>query len=271
MPKVAQKIVLTMKNQSVIKLLLSSTLFTLVLSLSSLAQVAGAKHSKLVDLYVMGNYEECLNKAMKMTENDKYKSESEPYLWVSLCLIDCSRDPELEEFFPEDKANKDALKYATKFKKKDDKIKSKDGEYIFDENIDFIYDLIEIGLVEGKSFFVMDNYSKASYYYKLVAKLDPENQECQLMNGVLYLYNKNRDGQEIVDNAMEYFKGQADMGGYEVNPKSQNAFVDGFVYYSQYLEKKGQKDEAFKVIALAVKLDPENQKFIQRYKALSGE
>ncbi|MGB0806301.1 MAG: hypothetical protein ACPGRC_06385 [Salibacteraceae bacterium] len=260
-----------MKNQSVIKSLLSSLIFTFLLSATSIGQVAGAKHSKLVDLYVMGNYETCYEKAMKLTLNDKYKSESEPYLWVSLCLIEMSRDPELEEFFPEAKANKDAIKYGTKFKKKDDKIKSKGGEYIFDDNIDFIYDLIEIGLIEGKSFLAMDNYSKASYYYKLVSKLDPENEECKLINGVVFLYNKNREGQVLVDESMAYFKDQAEMGGFELNSKSERAFIDGFMYYSKYLETKGNKDEAFKVIALAIKLDPENQKFIQRYKYLSGE
>lgn len=260
-----------MKIQSVIKYVIGTTLMSVFFIFNVSAQVAGAKHSKLVDMYVMGNYEDCLVKAMKMTENDKYKSESEPYLWVALCLIDCSRDPELEEFYPEAKSNKDALKYGAKFKKKDDKIKSKGGEYIFDENADFMYDLIEIGLIEGKSYLAMDNYSKASYYYKLVVKLDPENEECNLMNGVVFLYNKNREGQPIVDKAMDYFKTEAEMGGFELNPKSERAFVDGFMYYSKYLEKKGNNDEAFNVIALGIKLDPENQKFIQRYKYLSGE
>ena len=117
----------------------------------------------------------------------------------------------------------------------------------------------------------MDNYSKASYYYKLTSKLDPDNQECQLINGVLYLYNKNREGQDIVDNSMDYFKQRAEAGGYEVNEKSRRAFEDGFMYYSNYLESKGNSDEAFNVIALAIKLEPKNQKFVQRYKQLSGE
>jgi hypothetical protein len=255
----------------VIKQLIGTTFLAVFFSLNSFSQVAGAKHSKLVDLYVMGNYEDCFVKAMKLTEKDKYKSESEPYLWVSLCLVDLSNDSELEEFYPEAKAKKDALKYGAKFKKKDDKIKSKGGEYIFDENLDFIYDLMELGLVEGKSYLAMDNYSKSSYYYKLVAKIDPENKEVQLIHGVLMLYNKNKEGKELIENSMAYFKAQAEMGGYNVNTKTERALVDGFDYYSRYLQSKGNNNEAFNVIALAVKLDPENQKFIQRYKQLSGE
>ena len=260
-----------MKIYSVIKYSISSLVLLFIFSLNSFAQVAGAKHEKLIDLFVMGRYEDCYLKAYKMTENDKYKSESEPYLWVSMCLIELTKDPELEEYFPEAKTKKDALKYAVKFKKKDDKLKSKDKEYIFDQNVDFIYDLIEIALVEGKSFLAMDNYSKATYYYKIASKLDPENQECKFMNGVVYLYNRNRDGQEIVDNALVYYKAQAEAGGFEVNEKSERAFIDGFYYYSKYLESKGDRDKAFSVIALAIKLAPENTKFIQRYKQLSGE
>ena len=260
-----------MKNYSVIKHLISISFLSLVFTFNSLAQVAGAKHTKLVDLFVMGQHEDCYKKAMKLTESDKYKSESEPYLWVSLCLIELTKDAELEEFFPEVKTKKSALKYATKFKKKDDKIKSKDGEYIFDENIDFIYELMEIGLIEGKSFLAMDNYPKASYYYKLVSKLDPQNQEAQLINGTVLLYNKNKEGQTSVDKAIDYFKTQAELGGFSVNPKTERAFVDGFIYYSKYLEQKGNKSEAFNLIALGIKLDPENQKFIQRYKQLNAE
>lgn len=260
-----------MKIHSVVQRLSISFLFLIVFSFNATSQVAGAKHEKLIDLYVMGRFEDCMLKAQKMTLNDKYKSESEPYLWVAMCLIELTRDPELEEFYPEQKTIKEAIKYGVKFKKKDDKLKSKEQDYIFDQNIDFVYELIEMALIEGKSQLAADSYSKASYFYKLAAKLDPENQECQLMNGVVYLYNRNREGQDIVDSAMDYFKAQAEAGGFEVNDKSERAFVDGFYYYSQYLESKGQADEAFKVIALAVKLDPENQKFIQRYKQLSGE
>lgn len=260
-----------MKNYSVIKYTFSSIILLFVFSLNSVAQVAGSKYDKLVDLYVMGRYEDCYIKAEKMTQNDKYKSDSEPYLWVAMCLVDLSEDPELEEFYPEAKATKDALKYGAKFKKKDDKLKSKDLDYIYDENVDFIYDLMEKGLIEGKSYLAMDNYSKASYYYKLTSKLDPENQECQLINGVLFLYNKNREGQVLVDNSMDYFKQRAEAGGFETNEKTRRAFVDGFMYYSKYLESKGQSDKAFDVIALAIKLEPKNQKFVQRYKQLSGE
>lgn len=260
-----------MKFYSVLKISISSIAFILLVSLNSLGQVKGGTHQKLTDLYVMERYEDCMVKADKMTTQDKYKSEAEPYLWVSMCLIKVSQDPELEEYYPEDKSIKDAIKYAAKFKKKDDKLKSKDKDYLFDENIDFMYDLIEMGIIEGKGFLAMDNYSKASYFYKLVSKLDPENQEVALMNGTVYLLNRNRDGQEIVDNAMDYFKSRAASGGYEPNPKSERAFVDGFLYYSKYLESKGLNSDAFDVIALAIKLDPENQKFVQRYKQLSGE
>jgi tetratricopeptide (TPR) repeat protein len=262
-----------MKFYTVIKYYITIFVLLIIFSLNSVAQVAGAKHQKLMDLYVMGRYEDCLIKAQKISENDKYKNESEAYLWIAMCLIEVTNDPDpdMQDFYPRDKTIKAALKNGAKFKKKDDKLKSKEKEYLYDENEDFMYELIELALIDAKAYLAADNYSKASYYYKLAAKMDPENQECKLINGVLYLYNRNREGQVMVDDALDYFRSRAEAGGYEGNPKSERAFVDGFYYYSKLLEKNGKTDEAFDVIALAIKLDPKNQKFVQRYKQLSGE
>lgn len=245
-----------------------AVVFAVLFSNFSIGQVAGGKYQKLFDLYVMGRYEDCLVKAQKMTENDKYKSESEPYLWVSMCFNKFVGDEEMESYYP--KSAKNALKYGVKFKKKDDKIKKKEGDYIFDANEEYMYELIELALVEGKSYYVMDNYSKASYYYKMAANLDPENKDCQLMKGVIYLYNKNtKEGQLIVDEAMEYYESKAEEGGFKANEKSRMAFIDGFVYYAKYLQSKGKTSEAFDVMALAIKLEPKNTKFIALYKELS--
>jgi tetratricopeptide (TPR) repeat protein len=230
--------------------------------------VAGGHHQKLFDLYVMGKYEECLGKAQSMTENDKYSNDSEPYLWVSMCFFKFVGDEEMMAFYPN--SAKDALKFGVKFKKKDDKIRSKEGDYLFDANEEFMYDLIEMALVEAKSFLAMDNYSKSSYFYKLASQLDPENKECSMINGVVFMLNRNiKEGQLIVNDAMAYYKEKAQEGGYKPHEKTYNAFEDGFIYYANYLKSKGNSGEAFEVMALAVKLDPKNKKFIALYKELS--
>ena len=255
-----------MKYSSVIKLTSLLLIFT---ASTAIGQVSGAKHQKLIDLYVMGKFEDCLNKAAKMTENDKYRSESEPYLWMSMCLIELKDDPELFEFYPN--ALKDALKYGVKFKKKDDKLKSKEEDYLFDDNKDFIYKLIEEALTDGKSFFVQDNYSKAAYYYKTAKYLDEDNKECLFMYGVVNMYNRNtKEGKIYIDDALTYFKATAEAGGYEINPKTEQAFDDSFYYYTQYLLLKGQNSEALKVIGIAVKLTPQNQKLITLYKEVNA-
>lgn len=258
-----------MNISSIIKTSILSILIT-VGGTVTFGQVAGSKYQKLVDLYVMNKFEDCYVKAVKMTENDKYKAESEPYLWVALCNWEFMNDQELLEYYP--KAKKDALKYGVKFKKKDDKLRKKEQDYIFDENVDFIYDLIRMGLIEGKSFLAMDNYSKAQYYYKACAQLDPENMDCKLMQGVIYNYNKNvREGQVLIDEAMAYYKSQAEAGGFETSDATHMAFEDGFMYYIKYLRAKGKNLDAFNAAALAVKLEPKNAKFIRVYKELNGE
>ena len=257
-----------MKLVSDIKSYFFAALFAVLFSNVSIAQVAGGHHQKLFDLYVMGRYEDCLGKAQKMSENDKYKSDSEPYLWVSMCFNQFVGDEEMESYYP--KSIKNALKYGVKFKKKDDKIKKKDGDYIFDANEEYMYQLIQLSLIEGKSFFVMDNYSKAQYYYKIAANLDPENQDCQLMKGVIYLYTKNtKEGNLIIKSAMDHYERWADDGGFKAKDESRMAFVDGFIYYAKHLRSKGRTSEAFDVMALAIKLEPKNRKFIALYKELS--
>ncbi len=233
------------------------------------AQVAGGKHQKLFDLFVMGNYDACLKKALKMTESDKYKSDSEPYLWASMCYFEIMNDPELSEFYP--KALRDALKYGVKFRKKDEKLKKKELPYLYDKNIDFIYKLKDLAITEGKGYLAQDDYRKAVTYYKLGLGLDPDDDALRLIKGVVDLYNKNtREGQTDVDLALEHFKEMAKGDGYKPHPLTEQAFVDGFIYYGDYLIKKGQTDKAIEIAKLAMQLDPKNQKFVRLYKKASG-
>ena len=247
-----------------------SFLFVFSGGVSLKAQVAGGKHQKLFDLYVMGNYDGCLKKALKMTENDKYKSESEPYLWASMCYYEIMNDPELSEFYP--KALRDALKYGVKFKKKDDKLKTKELPYLYDQNEAFINKLKQLAISEGKGFLAQNDYRKAIYYYKLGLGLDPTDDALRLIKGVVDLYNKNtREGQTDVDLALEHFEEMAKGDGYEPIPENEMAFVDGFIYYGDYLLKKGQTDKAIEVAKLAMQLAPQNKKFVRLYKKASGE
>ena len=238
-------------------LFLFSALFTFS---QTQAQVTGGKEQKLFDMYVMGEYEKCADRAMKMTENDNTKYDSEPYLYVAICMLKINDDPELSEYYPD--ALKDALKYGAKFTKRDDRLKEKEQEYIFDQNIDHINTLKEISIREGKGYFVQEDYRKAVYYYKLGQKIDPNDPVMQMMKGVGDLYSKNtREGQEEIDAAVAKFQEMAKSGSFEKNESTVIAFEDAFIYYGEYLLEKGDRTEAQKIAKLARELDPKNAKF----------
>lgn len=256
-----QNNMLTIINTIRIKYIIIGILAFSPLGFSALGQIVGAKETKLVDLYVFEKYEDCLLRATKLTEKEKYKTQSEPYLWISLSLIACMEDDDIKEYYPKSSTVKKAVKAGIKFKKIDDKARSKNEDYLYDGNISLIYELMNLALVEGNVFLKVDNYSKASYYYKLATKLDPQNKECELLNGVLLLYNKNKEGQVIVDNAIAFFNTAASKGEYAPDSETESAFVNGFIYYSNYLLSKEKKDEAIKVMDLALKLDPQNTDF----------
>lgn len=252
-------------NRNIKSILIGAALLSFT---NSNAQVAGGSLDKLLDLYVQDNYEKCYSKAKSYAENDKYKSLSEPYLYISMCLLKFADDPELEQEYPN--ALKDAIKNGAKFKKKDDKLKSKDKDYLYDENIEFMDELKEITLREAKAFFVQDNFRKATYFYKLGVKLDADDPVMRMMKGVCNLYEKNvKEGAVEVEKAMAQYQ-DLSKSGFEINRRTEQGFVDGIYYYAQYLKDKNRTSELEDLVSLARELDPENEKFKKLYKEVMG-
>jgi hypothetical protein len=243
-------------------------IFSMLVSIGGSAQVADGKHQKLFDLYVLGEFEDCLKKAERLSEKDKYKSDSEVYLWISMCNYEICMDNELS--FYHKNCQKDALKNGVKFKKKDDKLKSKEEKYLFDQNVDYITKLKEYGCSEAKSYYLEKDYRKAAYYYNLSYDLDQSDDAIRLMKGVADLKNRNyREGQDMVDLSLTNFKTLAEGEGYTPDPLIEEVFEDGFVNYADHLLSQNKVNEAIEVAQLAVTLSPQNAKFIRLYKIVS--
>lgn len=251
---------------SKVSTLASTFLFTLLVN-ASLAQVSGGTQQKLFDMYVMGDYEKCADRALKMTENDNTKAESEPYLYYAMCMIKLDDDPEMREYYPN--AIKDALKFAVKFKKRDDKLKSKEKEYLFDQNTDFIDELKEISVREAKGFFVQNDYRKSVAFYKMGHQMDEDDIAMKFMYGVSEVYAKNtKVGMTLINEALESLRKLAKADGYKMNPLTQTAFEDAFFYYVEYNKSNGNSTEAKELVKLARELAPDNKKFKDMAKKL---
>ncbi len=235
------------------------------------AQVNGGEHQKLFDLYVMSDYEKCLMKAEKIADDDDHRRESEPYLYMSMCLLKIAEDPELNELEAYKNAKKDAIKYGSKFKKKDDKLADKGGYPLFEDNIDYLLELKQVGIEEAKSYLAMDNFRKAVYYYKYTLYIDESDNAVRLIKGTCDLLSRNtKVGMEEVQLALEGFREIASKGAYEKNRYTEMAFEDGFLYYANYLIEKNNIAEAQEVMELARTLDPDNAKFTRKLKEITG-
>lgn len=238
------------------------------LSNLSFAQVAGGELQKLFDYFVQEDFEKCYIKAEKMSKDDKTKGLSEPYLYMSMCMIKFSEDEELTEAYP--KPIKTALKMAVKFKKKDDKRKAKEKTYLQDDNQDYLDEMKELALREAKGFFVQDLFRKASYFYKIAVALDVNDPVLHMMRGVCMLNEKNlTEGQKEVDLAIEKYK-EFQKDGYEVNPRTEQGLIDGFKYYAKYLMDQNKKRDALKILDLGLEVHPESDKLKKLYKSYSN-
>ncbi len=76
----------------------------------------GESYFKMRDMFEEGRYEDCAYKAESMTMKDKYRSDAEPYLFLSMCNYRIHEIGGKEEEYP--KAYSDAIKYAGKFRKR---------------------------------------------------------------------------------------------------------------------------------------------------------
>ena len=111
-----------------------------------------------------------LYKAIRYTEDDEQKKHPMPYFYMSKAYLSIhkSDDADLREAYEVDKlkALKNALKYASKFVKKD-----KEKDYVPSEQ-EFIEELRKETIVAAET--EMDNgkYTKAKGYYKYLTALD---------------------------------------------------------------------------------------------------
>ena len=89
------------------------------LALTTTSRAQEKQYDDLLVKYVDEKYEDCLAKAERYTQNDNTKRDPLPYLYMSMCLFEMSKIPKYQEMDDYKKADRDALKWAEKYRKKD--------------------------------------------------------------------------------------------------------------------------------------------------------
>jgi hypothetical protein len=196
-------------------------------------------YDDLLVKYVDEKYEDCLVKAERYTTNDNTKRDPLPYLYMSMCLYEMSKIPKYQAMEEYKKADRDALKWAEKYRKKD-----KDKEF-FNNYEDYWSELNtmaqESGLNEYES--GAKGMSKARRYFDSMTGYYPENPGAWLMLGLTdYGSNMAKEG----DDAISKYKAALDAaGGIDRLPEDQKKLMKaGLIHYAEYLDGKGDKSGA---------------------------
>jgi hypothetical protein len=216
-------------------LLLSAVAITAFTSI----QAQEKPYDDLLVKYVDEKYEDCLARAERYTLNDKTKRDPLPYLYMSMCLYEMSKIPKYQEMEDYKKADRDALKWAEKYRKKDKNLE-------FFHNYDDYWSELntmaqDLGLNEYES--GTKGMSKARRYFDSMTGYYPENPGAWLMLG-LSEYNSNmaREG----DEAVAKYKAALDAaGGITSLPEDQKKLMKAaLIHYAEYLDGKGDRSGA---------------------------
>lgn len=203
---------------------------------------------KLIFLYVDEKYEKCVDKGISLTEDDNYRKEPLPYLYVSMAYYEIAKTDELQEKYP--KAFKDAMKYAYKYRKKDKNLEYA-GKYK-----DYFITLKDSANSLAQLYYKTEDYRKAAYTYEQIVRFDPDAYLMQLWQGVAEIKSRNiGEGERNLNMAMEHLN-----DSYKPDKIEASIATQGFNEYADYMESKGDMAAAKKGRKLAEKFkdyDPE--------------
>jgi tetratricopeptide (TPR) repeat protein len=226
----------------------------LLISNALLAQVEGGKNKKLRKLWDKEKYEDVGYKCLNYLDRDRKDLEANLYYSMAMLELHYSDNPKIQEYY--DDAMKDALKYAGKYMKY-----SEEDRSLYEKNLGYFLRLEKAAVEEAKKYMEEDDYRRATYIYRYLLDVYPNDPHLLMMRGVIDAYNNNTfDAERNITDAMKQLhEVYAKKVGQPRKP-SQPVLEDAFVMYSELLNTKGQTDSAKTVITTAVEFLPESEK-----------
>lgn len=220
-------------------------------------------YEDLLVKFVDEKYEDCLAKADMYVQRESTKKDALPYLYMSMCYYEMSKIEKYTAMEEYKKADREALKWAEKYRKKD-----KNMEY-FDNYADFWSSLNTQAQDRGLQFFDegAKGMSKAKQTFDAMTGYYPENPGAWLMLGLCQLKtNMVKEGDASVAKFRSALDATAGVGSLPEDQKK--LMVASLIKYAEYLDSKGDSSGAKAAIALgadALKDDPEFKVAIETY------
>lgn len=229
-----------------------------IITFGSNGQVINGSYEKLATLFSEGKYEKCLYKADDYTYREDYSKDAEPYLYISMCLIELSgsEDPDIMEDYKG--AVKQAIKYGGKFASKDKK------DELYSDNIAFVNSLKKSQKNTIKEEFNAGKYRKAAVSAKAYNKLNREKDI--LVNYYVgmneILSNNLSQGGKNMKEAEAAIQKAIKEGNLKIDKSFKSTLIDAFMKFTAIKIEEGNKAEGKKVIGLAKDIFP-NDGFIK--------
>ncbi|MGY8941868.1 MAG: hypothetical protein ACKVJH_07550 [Flavobacteriales bacterium] len=185
---------------------------------------------------VDGKFEKVLYKAIRYTEDDDTSKEPVPYVFMSMAFFKISESDDADLLEKYTNGLKNALKYASKFVKKDKK-KMYVGEYT-----NYFNDLRRATMNQSEVYVDDEKYTKAKSYYKYLYSLDREDPGAWLMSGtVLWRTKAKRDAGEawaLARALLEEFEGRG------LEEVQIDLLKYGVIYTAEMLVAEGDRTAA---------------------------
>ena len=209
-------------------------LLLFIFLIGSLKSFAQNEYPDLLAMFVDEKYEKCLYKAEKYTFNEKTKKDPLPYLFMSRCYFEMSKEDEFKEKYP--RAAKDCFKYASKYISKDKERK------FYAEHEDYFTELRNKAIAEAE--LSMDNkkYSQSKTYYDYLADWDPNDAGAWIMMGISFELAKQK---KEADNAFKIAQTLLTDRTCSVEIKGQKDLLkNAIIAYAEKLYTEGNSAQA---------------------------
>ena len=211
---------------------------------------------------VDGKYEKVLFKAIRYTEDEKTSKEPLPYIFMSEAFFRIMQSDDAELVAEYGNTLKDALKYASKFVKKD-----RDREF-FDQYTDYLNELRRATMNEAEVFVDDEKYTRAKSYYKYLYVIDPDDVGAWLMYGtVLYRTKATRDAEESWAEAKRLLD---EFGGKGLQEVQLDLLRYSVRYTAEMLADEGKAAAALEWLKIVEELFPDDRELDAIRRSIEG-
>lgn len=238
-----------------------SSIFKIVLAASLICVAIVSKSQDQFEdlriLYMDEKYEKLISKSTNYVENDKTRKSPEPYLYMSKAYFEISQREQYNEDYPPEKAFRNAMKWAAKYRRKD-----KEGILYYDNDM-YFQELKKSAINEAAGLMSDEKYSRAKRYYDGICDFDPEDAGAWLMLGYCQLKIRN-----VTEAKMNYKQAGVVLNTRDMttlNSTERKLLLNGVVTYSEYLTTEGMRDSARTTLELAHPALEGDSEFLMHY------